>query len=102
MDMQATAVQTKKVGKRFSGWWGLAILAMIVVIVRAPQQLEVLVYKVLQLALAVGLAYMADRSLFKNAPGIDLNYDRDSVSASRIIARGLVFLAVVVGICVGI
>lgn len=102
MNVEATKEQTKKVGTRFGGWWLLAIVAIIIVSFRAPQQLEVLVYKILQAALAVGLAYMADRSLFKNAPGIDLNYDRDSVSASRIIARSVVFLAVVIGICVGL
>lgn len=102
MNVEATKAQTKKVGTRFGGWWLLAIVAIIIVSFRAPQQLEVLIYKVLQVALAIGLSYMADRSLFKNAPGIDVSYDRDPVSAARIIARAIVALAITVGITVGL
>lgn len=102
MNVEATKEQTKKVGTRFGGWWILAIIAIVIVSFRAPQQLEVLTYKILQAALAVGLAYMADRSLFRNAPGIDVSFDRDSVSASRIVARAIVFLALIIGICVGL
>lgn len=102
MNIQATAVQTAKVSKRFGGWWITALLAFVVVFMKAPQQAEVIVYKFFLVAIAIGMSYLADRSLFKNAPGIDLSHDRDNVSAARIIARAVLALAVIHGITSGL
>lgn len=102
MDVQATAKQTAKVSKRFGGWWITAILAFAVVFARAPQQAEVVTYKLLLVAISIGMSYLADRSLFKNAPGIDLDHERDNVSAARILARAVIALAVIQGITSGL
>lgn len=102
MDMEATKAQTKKVAGRFGGWWAGCVLALVFILLRAPQQGEIIVYKLLLVFIAVPVCYMVDRSLYRNAPGIDVGYERDNVSAARLIARAIVSFAIIYGITSGL
>jgi hypothetical protein len=93
---------TVKHAKRFGGWW-LGCLVLIGVIgLYANQQLPVLMFKAAQVCLGLMLAYVADRTLFSNAPNISCEMPTDMVGAARIVARAIVALAVIVGLTVGI
>src|SRR5690349_16693959 len=88
---------------RMWDWALYAIGLLLVVWLVAPAQLSVVVYKVTLLALATVLAYVIDRSLFKRARDrIDNKMPRDVFSAARLLSRALVFLAVVLGITLGL
>lgn len=92
----------RKVFGRLLGWNVLTIIAVAAVLIIAPQQIGVLIYKVLQVTLGVALAYGADRALFLNADDINRDMTRDSVSAARILARAVVAFAVIIGLTVGL
>jgi hypothetical protein len=102
MNIEATKAQTKKVGSRFGGWLVGSLVALIFIMVRAPQQGEIIVYKLLLVFISVPVCYMVDRSLYRNAPGIDIGHERDNVSAARLIARALVSFAIIYGITSGL
>lgn len=102
MNIEATKERTKHVGTRFGGWWIGCLIALGFILYRAPQQGEVVVYKLLLLFISVGVSYMVDRSLFRNAPPIDSSFERDNVSAARLIARAIVSFAVINGITSGL
>jgi hypothetical protein len=92
-----------KDGPRMSGWTLLAVVLIGAVYLVAPAQLSVVVYKVTLLALATVLAYLIDRSLFKRVRDrVNENMPRDVFSAARLLARALVFVAVVLGITLGL
>lgn len=84
-------------------WWIYVAVLMAVIAILAPQQVEVIAYKACLLALAVVIAYMADRSLFKRAlDQIDHRMSRDILSAGRVISRALIFLGVCIVLGMGI
>jgi hypothetical protein len=92
-----------KDGPRMSGWTLLAVVLIGAVYLVAPAQLSVVVYKVTLLALATVLAYLIDRSLFKRVRDrVNEKMPRDVFSAARLLARALVFVAVVLGITLGL
>lgn len=88
--------------KRFGSWWLIALIPLTGVVFIAPQQIEVLAFKVGQLAVAVLLAYLADRVLFDQAPKIQKGMHRDTVTAARIIARAIIALAITLGLTLGL
>ena len=102
MSAASTMSETKVHVKRFGGWWLLALIPLGAVLVLAPQQGEVLLYKLCQVAIAVLLSYWADRVIFRNAPQIDPAMPRDIVSAARLLTRAIVVLGILVGLTVGI
>ena len=97
-----TVKQAGHVSKRFGGWWSISIVAFIVVMVRAPQQGEVVLYKLMLVAVSIGVAYLADRSLFQYGPQLSTTEPRDTVLAARLVARAIVSYAVINGITSGL
>lgn len=93
---------TVKHTKRWGGWWLGAILLIAVIGFVANQQLEVLAYKIAQVCVGLLLAYVADRTLFRNAPDVHYDMPADMLNAARLLARAIVALAVIIGVTVGI
>jgi len=93
---------TVKHARRWGGWWVAAFVLIGVIGFYAHQQLPVLSYKIAQVCIGLPLAYVADRTLFSNAPDISCEMPTDLVGGARILARAIVALAVIVGITVGI
>lgn len=83
-------------------WLLASAVALLLVAWVSPQQVSVLLYKLAQVTFAVTVAYWADRSLFRCAPPIERGMRRDQLGAARLIARGLVVLAIVLGFTIGI
>jgi hypothetical protein len=86
-----------------SGWTLVTVVLIGAIAYIAPQQLQVVTYKTLLLTLAVVLAYHADRALYarvRDRLGEDM--PRDVFSAARLLTRAIVFLAVVLGMMLGI
>lgn len=99
---EATKVAVKDHSKRFGAWWLIALVALALVMWFAPQQGEVLVYKLCQVAIALILSLYADRAMFKHAPGFSPEDPRDVVCAARMLSRAVLVLAIIVGLTVGI
>lgn len=87
--------------RRFGGWWICAAISLGIVGWVAQQQLEVLVYKVLQVNIAVLVGYVADRSLLSDAPAIS-ECGPDALGAARVLARAIIVAFAIVGITIGI
>jgi len=88
--------------KRWGGWWVAALGLLIVIGFLASQQLEVLTYKVAQVCVGLLMSYVADRTLFSNAPEITCDMPSDVVGGARLVARAIVALGVLVGITIGL
>lgn len=88
--------------RRLWTWWAVALLSLGGVFLLAPQQAEILVYKLCLITFAVIVSYWADRILFKFAPPIVAEMPVDVVSASRIIARAVVAHGIISGLANGI
>jgi len=93
---------TVKHARRWGGWWVAVVFLIGVIGFVANQQIEVLAFKVAQVCLGLPLAYVADRTLFSNAPDISCDMSTDSVGAARLLARAVVALGVLVGITIGL
>jgi len=92
---------TVKHARRWGGWWVAALGLVVVIGFLASQQLEVLAYKVAQVCVGLLMSYVADRTLFSNAP--DVNCDMTgTVAAARLHVRAIITLAVVLGITIGL
>src|SRR5678816_3000554 len=92
---------TVKHARRWGGWWIAAVLLIAVIGWVANQQIEVLLYKVAQVCVGLLMSYVADRTLFSNAP--DVNCDMTgAVAAARLHVRAIITLAVILGITIGI
>lgn len=101
--MEAETKEAIKVeSKRFGLWWLISVLALVGVLWKAPQQGEVLLYKLAQVTVGLLLAYFADKALFHYAPQVDPEMPRDVLSAGRLIARALIAIAVILGLTIGI
>lgn len=87
---------------RLLSWWVATAIALSLVAFIAPQQMEILVYKLLLITCSVLVSYWADRALFRNAPDIDVTMPRDALSAARLLARAILALGVIVGLTLGI
>ena len=87
--------------RRLPGWWLVVFAAAAIVAVIASQQIGVLLWKVLQVAAAIPAAYAADKTLFRDAPGI-AEAPRDIYGGARILARALVAHAVITGLTRGL
>lgn len=92
----------KQRAMRMPGWWATFLILLGTVYLIAPQQLGVLTYKFLQVALGVVLGYIADRALFRFGPGVGIFQTRDQAFAARILARALIVLAVMLGLTIGL
>lgn len=101
MMSEASKVATVHHAKRFGGWWVAAVGLIVVIGFLAGQQIEVLIYKVAQVCVGLMLAYVADRTLFSNAPEVTCEMS-GSIGGARLIARAIVALGVLVGITVGL
>src|SRR5688500_6546556 len=84
--------------KRWGGWWLGAVGLIAVIGFVADQQLEVLAYKVALVCVGQLLSYVADRTIFSNAPEIHYDMPTDPLNAARLQARAIIFLAVMVGL----
>ena|SRR5688572_4727165 len=93
---------TVKHVKRWGGWWAGVVLLVGVVGFVASQQIPVLLFKVSQVCIGVGLAYWTDRTMFSNAPEIHCDMPSDAIGAARLIARAIIVLGIVVGVTIGI
>lgn len=88
---------------RMFGWSLLTLVLLLAVWQVAPQQLQVVMYKVVLVTLATVVAYWIDKSLFvRLRDKLDAGMDRDIVSAARVVSRSIVFLAVVLGMTLGV
>lgn len=84
-------------------WWLYAAVLLGLIAWVAPQQIEVVLYKLTLVALATVVAYMADRELFKRCPvQIRAVMPKDTFGAARLIARSLIFIGVVLGLTLGL
>lgn len=99
---EASKVATVQHARRWGGWWIAGFVLVGVIGFIASQQLPVLLFKASQVCIGLPLAYVADRTLFSNAPDVDYGMPRDVVSGARLIARAIVALAVVIGITIGL
>jgi hypothetical protein len=88
--------------KRFGSWWLATLIGLIIISIIAGHQVGVLIYKVLQITLALGISYAADRSLFRQTIGIDINLPDSPLGAARLIARAIVAMAIILGLTLGI
>lgn len=83
--------------------WVLITIGLLVTIwVVAPAQLTVVLYKLSLVTVAAVVAYWVDRSLFAYVGRVDKTLPRDAFGAARLIVRGLIFLAVVLGVTLGL
>lgn len=87
--------------QRWGGWWASALVLLVVIGFVANQQLPVLMFKVSQVCIGVLLSYVADRTLFSNAPDVHCHME-GTVAGARILARAIVALAVVIGVTIGL
>lgn len=88
---------------RLPGWYLTVVVLIAAIWWISPQQLPVVLYKAMLVALAVVLSYIADRSMFARlADRLSSTMPRDAFSAARVLARALVFLAVMLGFTLGI
>lgn len=69
-----------------------------------PAQAQVMGWKLLLVNMAVLMAYWADRALFRNVPGLDLQDGPKDLAflGFRTVARALVLVAIVLGLTLGI
>jgi hypothetical protein len=96
-------MEISKLVPRLPGWYIAAALLVVGIWWISPQQLPVVAYKTLLVALAVVLSYIADRSMFARVTDrLQGKMRRDVFSASRVLARAFVFLAVMIGMTLGI
>jgi hypothetical protein len=89
---------------RMGLWIIVSVLVIGIIAAVASQQLAVMLYKVSLVTLGAVIAYFIDRSLFKN---MDANLGggtslRDVAAAARMLSRALVFVAVVLGLSLGV
>jgi hypothetical protein len=101
MNIQTIAENTPQHVKRWGGWWVGAVGLVAVIGLIADEQLEVMAYKVALVCVGQLLSYVADRTIFSNAPEVSYEMSGE-VAAARLHARALIFLGVMIGITVGI
>lgn len=99
---EASKVATVEHAKRFKWWWIFSVVPVIAVMVIAPQQGGVLIFKTAQLSIGMLFVYAADRALLKYAPRISLDMPRDNLSAALVLARAIIALAVLNAFTLGI
>lgn len=88
---------------RMAGWIALTVMLLFGIWYFAPQQLQVVMYKTCLVTFAAVIAYFVDRSLYARlSDRLQGGIPRDVLSASRIVARSLVFLGVVLGMTLGV
>lgn len=89
---------------RLSDWTLLALVLLALLAWTAPQNLGVVAYKALLVAIAVVGAYWADRGLYKRMPRLRLDdgLPYNALGAARIVARALIFLGCVLGLTLGL
>ena len=88
--------------RRMPGWAAGAAGLLGLLAWLSPPQVEVLLFKLSLVTLALLLGYLADRSLFARAPRVDSALPPDVYGGARLLARALVVLAVILGVTMGI
>lgn len=84
---------------RMSGWL-IAIFALaIVVAIKAPQNLWIVPYKLLLVCVAAWIAHRLDKTFFSEKTPAVIGESKDDL---REISRAIVFLAVVLGLTLGV
>lgn len=80
--------------------WLLAIAALIVVVgVKSPQNLWIVPYKLLLVCIAAWVAHRLDKTFFEEKTPAVVGESKDDL---REISRAIVFLAVVLGLTLGV
>lgn len=93
----------RKLIPRLPGWYLSAALLVVAIWWVSPAQLPVVSYKILLVAVAVVVSYIADRSMFARVSDrLVGTMPRDVFSAARILARAIIFLACMIGMTLGI
>jgi hypothetical protein len=87
--------------RRLGGWLWISTVALLLIGYLAPQQVGVLLFKILQITLGVCLGYTADRELFKYVTPID-KVDADAFGAARLLARAIVVVGVLLALSLGL
>ena len=87
--------------QRLARWWLTVGVLLGLVAWIAPQQLGVLIYKLLQVSLGLVVGYMADRVLYRHTTPIDL-LENDHYAAGRLVSRAIIVAAVLVSLCIGL
>lgn len=98
---EASKVATVQHARRWGGWWIAGFVLVGVIGFIASQQLPVLLFKASQVCIGLPLAYVADRTLFSNAPDVKCDMTGE-VGGARLIARAIVALGVIIGITIGL
>lgn len=88
---------------RMWDWMAITVVLVLLVWWIAPRQLEVVAYKTLLVSLAAVMTFWIDRSLYRRlSDHIDIRMDCAIISAARVLVRGIIFLACVLGIGMGL
>ena len=79
-------------------WAVAAVVLLVVVYLRQPQNIPVILLKATQFCAAIYIAHLVDVRFFT----VNDEEPRDIVRAGKELARAIVFLGVVVALCLGI
>jgi hypothetical protein len=92
--------EPKKQGtfRRMPFWWLTVVLLIVVIWWTQPEQITIVIYKLALVAIGVVASHIADRSMYKRVEEqitSDMLRVRDTFAAARLIARAIVFFAVI-------
>lgn len=91
-----------KTVRRFWRWLVCSAVLVAIVAYLAPQQVGLLLFKVLQVSLGVVVAYLADKVLFRHAPPVNEALAPDAFGGARLLSRAVLAGAVIIGVTLGI
>ena len=94
-------MEVKQNYKRLPGWWWTMGVLLGLVALVAPQQLGVLIYKLLQVMIGLLVGYLADRALYKHTLPVDI-VDANYYGGMRLLSRAIIVLGVLIALCVGL
>ena len=90
-------------GPRMGEWIFITVLLLIGIYLIKPEQLPVVLHKLSLVTLSAPVAYFIDRSLYKRVRDrIDPDMPRDMFSSARLLTRSIIFMAVVLGVTLGL
>lgn len=87
--------------KRLPGWWAVSLILLGIVGWVAFQQLGVLLYKTSQVVLGVVLGYLADKTLYRHCPPVDM-LQYDFYAGCRLVSRALIVLGTLLALSIGL
>lgn len=93
----------KKLRFRMYDWVVATAVLLAIVAYVAPEQLGLIVYKMLLVSIAAAMAYWVDYSLYRQLKQrLDESLTPDIFGAMRILSRALIFIGVVLGVTQGL